>query len=289
MMSPDRILLIDPYKNLVTTYRIILEEEKYLVEIAANLEEARLLIETRPYAIMITEFLSPFHAVNDLIRLVKKKAPETCIIVLTETVVDEQTYERLFELGVDDFILKPYSPAKILVHIRKGVKQRDLVLKSLELEKQAVFYPMAEGIGEVVFSTSYFKRCLRKELKRAKRHHRGLSLLLIHMPDRKRLGDRFEGFRDKLGKILRIHTREEDVVGRQNGDLGILLPDTDHAGSQALVGRLSNLIRTDPRFESDEILRPITQTLSFQSFTYPDKFTLPRPLKDVMEEVEGNP
>lgn len=284
-MLRDWILLIDPFKNLLTTYRMILEEEEYSVETASNLDEAYLLLKTRQYSVIITEYIPPFQATDNMIKFVKKNTPETYIVTLTNAIIDEETYERLFEMGVDDFILKPYSPEKILVHIRKGLKQRDMVLRNRELEKEGLLDPIAQETQELIFSPRYFKKCLRQELKRAKRHHQRLSLLLIQIPDKEKFGDRFESFCIKLAKILRRYTREEDMVGRENGNFGILLPQTDQMGSQVLVQRLSNLIRTHPPFKSDEVLGHISQILSFLSFTYPEKFVLPEPLKHVIEEV----
>ena len=40
MMPKNSILLIDPFKNLLNAYRLILEEEDYRVETALNLKEA---------------------------------------------------------------------------------------------------------------------------------------------------------------------------------------------------------------------------------------------------------
>jgi PleD family two-component response regulator len=284
-MPRDWILLIDPFKNLLTTYRMILEEEEYPVETASNLDEAYLLLKARQYSVIITEYIPPFQATDNMIKFVKKNTPETYIVTLTNAIIDEETYEKLFEMGVDDFILKPYSPEKILVHIRKGLKQRDMVLRNRELEREGLLDPIAQETQELIFSPRYFKKCLQQELKRAKRHHQRLSLLLIQIPDKEKFGDRFESFCIKLAKILRRVTREEDMVGRENGNFGILLPQTDQMGSQALVQRLSNLIRTYPPFKSDEVLGHISQILSFLSFTYPEKFVLPEPLKHVIEEV----
>jgi hypothetical protein len=85
-------------------------------------------------------------------------------------------------------------------------------------------------------------------------------------------------------KIVRRSTREEDMVGKNNGEIGIVLPETDRIGSQALTQRLLKLIHTDPQFNSDDMLKPYIQTLSFQSFTYPDQFSIPESLKGVLED-----
>jgi PleD family two-component response regulator len=285
-MPNNWILLIDPFKNLLNAYRIILEEENYLAETALNLKDAYELFKKRQYSVIITEYIPPFETTDYMIQWVKKNSPEVYIIMVTNAIVDEKTYEKLFTIGVDDFILKPYSPERILVHVKKGLKQRDLILKMQELERFSLLEPITEKIQAVIFKTIFFKRCLRQEIKKAKRHHHPFSLLLIQMPTKEEIGDRFDSFYMELVKIVKRYTREEDMVGRNNGEIGIILPEIDQIGSQALIQRLLNLIHTHPQFKSDNVLMPYLQTLSFQSFTYPDQFAVPDSLKTVLEEVD---
>jgi len=219
-----------------------------------------------------------------MIEWVKKKTPETYIIVISNAFIDEKNYEKLFTKGVDDFILKPYSPDKILVHIKKGLKQRDLTIKMKEFERLSVLEPITKEIQGFIFNAIFLRTCLRQEIKKSKRHHRPFSLLLIQMPTEEKMGDRFYSFYVELVRIVKRYTREEDMVGKSNDELGIILPETDQIGSQALIQRLLNLIHTHPQFKSDDILKPYIQTLSFQSFTYPDQFAIPESLKAVLED-----
>ncbi|MGO8990678.1 MAG: response regulator [bacterium] len=285
-MTSNWILLLDPFKNLLNAYRMILEEENYLVETAPNLRDAYQLIKRRHYSVIITEYAPPFESTDYMIQWVKRISPETYVIIVTDAAIDEKTYENLFDMGVDDFILKPYSPDRILVHVKKGIKQRDLILKVKELERLSLLEPITEEIQEVIFNIMFFRRCLRQEIKKARRHHRPFSLLLIQMPDKGKINDRFGSFYTELVRIVKKHTREEDMVGKHNGEIGILLPETDRTGSEALVQRLSELILTHPQFKSDSLIGPYIRALSFQSFTYPDQFSIPEPLRAVLEEVD---
>ena len=282
-MPDNRILLVDPFKNLLNAYRIILEEEKYLVETALSLKDAYELLYKGQYSVIITEYIPPFETTEYMIQWVKEKSAETYIIMLSNAFVDERTYERLFAIGLDDFILKPYSPDKVLVHIKKGLRQRDLMIKLKEFERLSVLEPVTKEIRGFIFNAIYLKTCLRQEIKKAKRHHRLFSLLLIQMPTKEKMGDRFYRFYVELVRIFRKYTREEDMVGKNNGEIGIILPETDQIGSQALIQRLLNLVHTDPQFSSDDIWKEYAQTLSFQSFTYPDQFAIPESLKAVLE------
>jgi len=284
-MADNSILILDPYKNLLVTYRTILEEDNYVVETALSIEEAFQKCSVEKCTVFITEYIAPFEEICRLIQWLKHHSPETYILMVTHAEIDETTYEALFEIGLDDLFLKPYPPEKILVHIRKGIRQRNLILKKQEAESHSVLDPVAHEIQQPIFNPPYFRKCLRQELKRAKRHQRPLSLLMIKIPGEAMMGERFESFCRELGKLIRTYTREEDMVGRENGNFGILLPETDHAGSQALLKRLTGLIDGDQTFQSDEALKPYTQTLSFQTFTYPEEFLIPESLMSVLEEI----
>jgi PleD family two-component response regulator len=265
---------------------MILEEEKYLVETALNLKDAYELFKKKQYSVIITEYCPPFDTTDYMIQWVKKNAPGTYIIIVTNAIVDEETYGKLFAIGVDDFILKPYSPERILVHVKKGLKQRDFIIRMQELENLSLLEPITQKIQGLIFNAIFFKRCLRQEIKKAKRHHHPFSLLIMQMPNKEKMGDRFDSFYMELVKIVKRHTREEDMVGKNNGTIGVILPETDRIGSEALMQRLLDLIQTHPLFKSDNVLRPFVQTLSFQSFTYPNQFSIPDPLKTVLEEVD---
>ena len=287
MMPEHWILLFDPFKNILNTYRMILEGEKYLVETASNSEEVFHRFSLRRYAVFVTEYVDPLEDTYRIIQWVKKHASETYILMVTDTEIDNITYETLFDIGMDDFLLKPYPPQKILAHIKKGLRQRDFIIKKQEVERQSLLDPVAQQIQQPVFNPAYFRKCLRQELKKSRRHQHPLSLLLMRIPSEERVGDQFERFCAELAKILRSYTREEDMVGRENGNFGILLPETDEAGSQALVKRLTHLIQGYPIFQSDEFLKPIIETLSFQVFTYPEKFVIPESLRAILEEVNS--
>ncbi len=282
---PDHwVLLIDPFKNLLNAYRFILEEENYLVETALSLKDAYELFKVREYSVIITEYIPPLETTDYMIEWVKKKTPETYIIVVSNASIDEKTYEKLFAIGADDFILKPYSPDKILVHIRKGLKQRDLINKVKIFERLSMLEPITQEIEGFIFNAIFLRTCLRQEIKKSKRHHRPFSLLLIQMPTEEKMGDRFYNFYMELVKIVKRYTREEDMVGKNNGEIGIILPETDEIGSKALIQRLLKLIHAHPPFESDDVLKPYIQTLSFQAFTYPNQFAIPESLKAVLQD-----
>lgn len=283
--SQERILVIDPFKNLRDIYRMFLEKEQYGVETASDLKNAFQKLSLDHYAVLISEYLPPFEETFHMLHEVKEHSPETYIIIVTNAIVDERTYERLFGAGIDDLILKPYSPEKILVHVKKGFRNRNLIIEKRKLEGESLVDPVARQVEQPIFNLTHFQRCLRQELKKAKRHGHTLSLVMMEVPVEAITRNQLEGLTADLLRILRTNTREEDIVGRGNGSFGLLLPETNEAGSQTLVKRLLHLIRNHLPFQSSESLKSIAGTVLFHTYVYPEKFVIPEPLQSVLKEL----
>ena len=283
--TQGKILIVDPIKNLLYIYRMFLENERYGVETVSNLKNAFQKLSLDRYAVLISEYLPPFEETFHMLHEVKGHSPETYIIIVTNATVDEKTYERLFDAGIDDLILKPYSPNKILVHVKKGFRNRNLIIEKRKLEGESLVDPIARQVELPVYNLTHFQRCLRQELKKAKRHGHSLSLVLMEVPGEAITRNQPEGHTADLLRILRNNTREEDVVGRGNGGFGLLLPETNEAGSKVLVKRLICLIQNHTPFQIEESLKSMANLVSFQTFTYPEKFKIPDPLSSVLEDL----
>jgi PleD family two-component response regulator len=277
-----RILIIDPFKNLLNIYQIILEKEGYQVDLATHLQEALPKFAGESYPVVITEFLPPFEDTLQFLRQIKSLSTETYIIIVTNATLDGGTYEQLFENGADDLILKPYSQEKILVHIRKGFRIRSIIVQNQELKRTSLTDPVSVKIEEPIFNPVHFRRCLRQELKRSRRHQRLFSFLLMEVPYDALDKEEVEGFLAELLRVIRKNIREEDIIGRENGRYGIYLPETDEVGSNVLVERLTRLLRNHPRFTMMESLKSASRSVSFQSYTYPDRFALPDSLQSIL-------
>jgi DNA-binding response OmpR family regulator len=278
------LLLVDPYKNLLHAYHILFEEEGLSVQTAASLEEARSNLKRRSYAIILAELLMPEADSLVFWKEIKSRHPETYLILLTDALVDEEGYERLFNAGVDDLFIKPFPPKKLLVHVRRGLRQRALILQQRKQDKLALMDPISLTLEQVILGTDYFKRCFRQELKRAKRHQDPLSLILVKTSKPENELEDQEEFLLEVAKLLRSVTREEDIIGRENGGFGILLYKTDQQGSKLLIARLSHLIQDHLPLRK-EIYRSLLSGLKFDPFTIPDNSRIPKPFSGILRDI----
>ena len=284
----DPLLLVDPYKNLLHAYRILFEQEGLSVETAASLEEARSNLNRRSYAIILAEHLMPEADSLVFWKEIKSRHPELYLILLTDALVDEEDYERLFNAGVDDLFIKPFPPKKLFVHVRRGLRQRALILQQRKQDQLALMDPISLTIEQIILSTDYFKRCFRQELKRAKRHQDPLSIILLKTSQPENQLEEKNPFLMEVAKLLREVTREEDLIGRENGGFGILLYKTDQQGSKLLIARLSHLLQNHRPFRKEKY-QSLLSGLKFHPLTIPiegpNEGRMPKPFSRILRDV----
>jgi DNA-binding response OmpR family regulator len=285
-MPEKSICIIDPFENVFNVYRMILEDKGFEVSTTADLDQALEWCFKTGYSIIITELFFPLEKMCHFIRSVKKAIPETYLIMSTSIIIDDPIYKQMFDAGLDDLLLKPYGSEKLLAHIEKGIKRQEIFLENIKNEKGISAYPTAQEDHPGVYSPAFFKKLIRQEIKKARRHQQPLSLILLKLPTKDKMGNRFESFYVELIDLLRKSLREEDLIGRENGNLGIILDKTDEAGSQNLGRRLSKLIQTHPSFHSNLSLQETVNELAFQYYTFPHETNIPEFLTPLLEEME---
>ena len=132
-----RILLVEDESKVAGFVERGLVAERYAVDVSGNGMEAWELADTYPYDLIILDLMLPGLDGADLLRRIRKK--NTCVPVLVLTArdaVDEKV--RIFELGADDYLTKPFAFAELLVRtkalLRRGPVNRSSTLQVGDLE-----------------------------------------------------------------------------------------------------------------------------------------------------------
>jgi DNA-binding response OmpR family regulator len=71
-----------------------------------------------------------------MVRDLKKRFPEIYIMMLSSKELSEQKYKEILSAGVDDLFQKPFTPEKISLHLKKGLRQRNIFLQKRQLEQK---------------------------------------------------------------------------------------------------------------------------------------------------------
>jgi diguanylate cyclase (GGDEF)-like protein len=173
------------------------------------------------------------------------------------------------ELGADDYIGKPFSPAIVkarVSNLARFVRQRKL------LETLAG----RDGLTEIP-NRRAFDQALLQEIARSLRNGQNLSLALIDVDFFKRYNDCYGHLRGDIclkqvaATLQNLATRPGDIVARYGGEeFIILLIQTDHAQAMETAER----IRADLAAQEFELTgKTISITSSFGVSTFPQDAT----------------
>ena len=135
-MSKETILILDKDFHTQWTLRTILESERYIVLAVDTIERALTNFQEFEVSGLITEDRIDHANVPEIIRELKKSFPELYVMMLTAENLGEKEYKKIMNAGIDDLFLKPISTDKILIHLKKGLKHRKILLQKKRLEQR---------------------------------------------------------------------------------------------------------------------------------------------------------
>jgi DNA-binding NtrC family response regulator len=135
-MAKETIIILDNEHYTLWTLKTLLESEKYIVLDVDTIERALRSFQEFEVSALITEYRIGHTNVPDIVRELKKSFPELYVMMLTDENLGQGEYKKTMRAGIDDFFLKPFSSEKILLHLKKGLKQRKIFLQKKRLEEK---------------------------------------------------------------------------------------------------------------------------------------------------------
>ena len=151
-MAKDTILILDKEFHTQWTLKTILESEKYIVLAMDTMERALQNFKEFEISGLITEYRIDHTNTPEIIRDLKKGFPELYVMMLTYENLGEKEYKKIISAGIDDFFLKPISSEKILIHLKKGLRQRKVFLQKKRLEQKLKEMRRNENVREIALS-----------------------------------------------------------------------------------------------------------------------------------------
>jgi DNA-binding NtrC family response regulator len=135
-MSKEKIVILDNEHYIQWTIKTVLEGEKYSVLAFDSIEKLMRVLSENGVACLVTEYWIDHFCTLEVVRSLKEKFPEVYVMMLTSRQVGPNKYKEIINAGVDDFFEKPFPAERILLHLRKGLKQRDILLQKKQLEQE---------------------------------------------------------------------------------------------------------------------------------------------------------
>ena len=154
--------------------------------------------------------------------------------------------------------------------------QASVAVDNVLLHDEARRLSLTDGLTGL-WNYRYFTMTIGKEIDRAARFGRPLSLLLLDLDHFKLVNDVFGHPRGdavlvELASRLRGQVRDVDLLARYGGEeFVVVLPETDRDGAVHAAERIGAAVRRRPFGEGEE--QPVDVTLSMGIAVYPDHGT----------------
>ena len=220
-MSKDHILLVEDEPDLLQTLSFNFESEGYKVSKALNGEEAmKLLDKNDSIAMVILDLMLPDTSGLDICRHIRKTDDLKDILVIMVTAKGEEVDRVVgFEVGADDYVVKPYSVRELLLRVGG-------MLKRSSKEKD-------EGDKEVL---------VFEDLKIDTNKHK------VYLSDKKisLTSKEFKLLKHLLSKADKVQTRDNllDKVWGYNNDVTTRTVDTHVKRLRSKIGKYGDKIET---------------------------------------------
>jgi two-component system KDP operon response regulator KdpE len=121
MTQQKRVLLVDDEVSIQKSLSSLLRSRGYVVDIAPSGESALKAIADRPPDLVLLDLGLPLLDGGEVCRQVRDFSPVP-IIVLTARNNDTDKVS-LLDIGADDYVTKPFSPAELLARIRVALRR----------------------------------------------------------------------------------------------------------------------------------------------------------------------
>lgn len=123
-MDTIKILIIEDEQSLIDILRLYLEKDEYTVYSSSNASKGLRLIDEIKPDILLLDIHLPDQNGFHVARKFREKSDGILIFITGEK--SKNTVLEGFELGCDDFIIKPFDPIELLARIKANIRRSGL-------------------------------------------------------------------------------------------------------------------------------------------------------------------
>src|SRR6202043_4168979 len=140
----EKILIVEDELDVAELLAHHLHSEGFSVDIVSNGRAALTAIKNQLPALIVLDLMLPEISGLDLCRMIKSNSGTSSVpIVMLSARIEEIDRVLGFELGADDYVVKPFSPRELVLRIRA-------ILRRLFQDKEEVLL----RVGELVLDRS---------------------------------------------------------------------------------------------------------------------------------------
>lgn len=154
-----QILVIDDEEPIRTIIGQILETDGYNCSLGANASEGREFLRRLRFDLILCDIDMPGESGLDFIRYAVSEYPDTATVMVTG-LDDPMTAEGALEIGVYDYIIKPFNRNGVLISVANVLRRRQL-----EIDNRAYRESLQKMVSERTAALQDSMEKLRKALE----------------------------------------------------------------------------------------------------------------------------
>jgi len=144
----SKILVVDDERSIRSTFEIFLSKEGHEVFLAEDAKSAISIFNEQDLDLIITDIIMPKMTGMDLMAVIKTKAPDIPVIIMTgEPTVD--TAKEAVKNNANDYLVKPVSKDNLMKAAKYALEKKKLIDEKVKLEIENTKY--RENLEKLVF------------------------------------------------------------------------------------------------------------------------------------------
>ncbi len=152
MPQPIKILIVDDEANMLESLSQVLRNKGYLVATARNGLEALEKLKEKYFNMAVADLKMPKMGGMELLEVMKERYPQTPVVMLTGYATINSAVDAM-KKGAYDYLVKPFSPDKILLIADKIMEEENLREENRflrqELEKKGEIITQNQGMRKL--------------------------------------------------------------------------------------------------------------------------------------------
>jgi two-component system OmpR family response regulator len=130
--ASSHILIVDDHREIRDLLARFLRKQSMRISIASNVQEARGIMKTGAINLIVLDIMMPG---EDGLSFARSVREESGIPIILLTALAEETDRiRGLELGVDDYVTKPFNPRELVARIKAVLRRTNSIPPSREPE-----------------------------------------------------------------------------------------------------------------------------------------------------------
>jgi two-component system OmpR family response regulator len=156
-----KILIVDDDPHIRKLVRVILSEEGFSILEAQDGKEALTLLDSEKVNLIILDIMMPNMDGWDLCENIRTYYSDSLPILMLTAKGETAQKVKGFDLGADDYLVKPFHPTELIARIKALLKRYHIILLNkvsvgnIELDRSA--YQVFDGRNEIILPLKEFE------------------------------------------------------------------------------------------------------------------------------------